>query len=188
MARENGLKVHLAKDDGTVLNLLERDDLQAFDEGGGFDATVRLDQADDDVDALATHEVRVFEHAVGFAHARSGSEIDTKAARLRSVGVRRREVAHEALGWIGRNRRRGHPASTGCRSGSATAMGSVKRNVVPAPSRLSTETWPPCDSTRRRTSARPSPVPPLPGSPVNLPKMVGRRSASMPRPLSWTKN
>jgi hypothetical protein len=75
---------------------------------------VRLDEADDDVDALAAHKVRVFEHAVGFADAGSGSEIDTKAARLRSIGMGWREVAREALSRIGRwNGGRGHPTSTG---------------------------------------------------------------------------
>jgi len=37
--------------------------------------------------------------------------------------------------------------------------GSVKRKVVPSPSRLSTTTWPPCASTMPRTIASPSPTP-----------------------------
>ena len=37
-------------------------------------------EADDDVDALAAHEVRVFEHAVGLADAGSGAEINAEAS------------------------------------------------------------------------------------------------------------
>ncbi len=47
----------------------------------------------------------------------------------------------------------------GWRVPTAVATGRVKLKVAPWPSRLSTETWPPSNSTSRRTRARPRPVP-----------------------------
>ncbi len=45
----------------------------------------------------------------------------------------------------------------GWRVATVVATGRVKVKVAPWPSRLSTETWPPSNSTSRRTSARPRP-------------------------------
>ena len=52
MAREDGVDIHLAQDDGAIGNFLERNDLEVFDQGGSVGAAMGLDQADDDVDAL----------------------------------------------------------------------------------------------------------------------------------------
>src|SRR5690606_30752497 len=43
---------------------------------------------------------------------------------------------------------------------SSVTSGSVKRNVLPCPGALSTQTWPPWASTSRLTIESPSPVPP----------------------------
>ena len=110
MAGENGLDVHFAQGDGAVLDFLERDGVKALDERGSVGAAVGFDEADDDVHALTAHEVGVFEHAVGFADAGGGAEIDAETAWLRSVAMLRGDVGRDGRGD---GRRCSHPTSTG---------------------------------------------------------------------------
>src|SRR3984893_4908237 len=62
-------------------------------------------------------------------------------------------LAHATL-WRGPGKigSRGAAAITGCR-------GIRKRKVLPRPGTLSTQIWPPCNSTKRLESARPRPMP-----------------------------
>ena len=85
MPRDDRVDVHLAQGDGAVLDFLQRDSFKAVNQRRRVGASMRLDQPDDDVDALAPHEVRVLEHAIGLADTRSGAQINTKPARLRRV-------------------------------------------------------------------------------------------------------
>ena len=52
-AREDGVEIHLLEDAALVLDAAARDDLEALEQRLGLGAPVRLDDADDDVDALA---------------------------------------------------------------------------------------------------------------------------------------
>src|ERR671936_312515 len=75
----------------------------------------------------------------------------------------------------------GHHAS--CRTGR------VKRNVLPRPTSLSTQSRPPCSSTSFRESGRPRPVPSarLPSEVCsNSSKIVSNSSAEIPGPVSAT--
>ena len=109
---------------------------------------MRFHQADHHVHALLMlHQVGVVEHVVGLAHAGRRANVDAQLGGFRRL--------------LELDLRHAQPTSTGCCTSCATATGSVKRNVVPWPSRLSTAIWPPSDSTSRRTSARPSPSPVL---------------------------
>src|SRR5579884_3875739 len=164
MPRKDCLDVHLAQSDRAVRDLLERDDFEITDKRRCIFTPMRLNQANDDIHALLPEQVGVFQHAVGLAYSGSGAKID---AQFTFVHLQ--------------------PTSTSCRAGAGVAMGKVKLNVVPCPRRLSTETCPPSVSTRRRTSASPRPVPSL-EVPAKRPKIVGRRSASIPRPESCTTN
>src|SRR5581483_9546779 len=69
--------------------------------------------------------------------------------------------------------------------------GSVKRNVLPTPTVLSTQMRPPCSPTRRFEMARPRPVPPYLrvvelSACRNSSKMYASASCGMPTPVSVT--
>ena len=54
----------------------------------GVGSPVRLDEADDDVHALASKCVRVLEHRVGLADARRGADVDPQSRALLGVDLR----------------------------------------------------------------------------------------------------
>ncbi len=43
---------------------------------------MRLHKADNHIDALLTHDARIVQHVIGFAHARRRADIDTQLGRL----------------------------------------------------------------------------------------------------------
>ena len=51
-ARQNGVDVHLVDGDAVILDPSPRNDFQAFDQRRRVGAAVRLDKADDNIDAL----------------------------------------------------------------------------------------------------------------------------------------
>ena len=59
-----------------------RQALEALEQGLGLGAPVRLDVADDDVDAARLQHARFFQHLVGLADARGGAEEDLELAAL----------------------------------------------------------------------------------------------------------
>src|SRR5262249_53510097 len=72
---------------------------------------------------------------------------------------------------------------------SDSSTGNVKRNVVPSPTRLSTEIRPPCASTNPFAIANPIPVPgtrPVFSARKNLSKRWGTSLGGMPGPVSRT--
>ena len=58
-----------------------RQDLEALEQRAGLGAAVRLDEADDDVDALGLEAARARQHRVGLADARRGAEEHLQPAR-----------------------------------------------------------------------------------------------------------
>ena len=173
MTREDRVDVHLFQFNAAVGNDAQRNNFQVADLVCGFLTAVRLNEADHDVDALFALEMGIAEHVVGFADAGSGAEIDARWAG-----------SCWRSSWISAM---ASPPRRDAGMAAATATGKVNRNVVPWPRRLSTAIWPPRVSTSRRTSARPIPVP-LSEKGLKRSKMLARRSASMPRPLSRTVN
>src|SRR5262249_4042557 len=84
---EDRLGVHLLEAGAAVLDDRARHHLEAVDERDRLFAAVRLEVADDDVDALPLQLARLGEHLVGLADAGGVAEEDLEAAaRARRVG------------------------------------------------------------------------------------------------------
>ena len=84
MAGEDGVHVHLFQVDAAIGNHALGNDFEIADAGLGLLAPVRLDQADDDIDALLVlMQVGVVEHVVGFAHAGRGADVDAQLGGFR---------------------------------------------------------------------------------------------------------
>ena len=79
-ALQDRVEIHLLEDASLVLRAAARDDLQALDERKGLGAPVRLDDADDDVDALAFARTGAEQHLVRLADARRCAEKNLEAA------------------------------------------------------------------------------------------------------------
>ena len=79
-ARQEGVEIHLLQRAPVVLDAPARDDLQAVEQCLGFLAPVRLDHADDDIDAFLHARAGGGEHLVGLADARRRAEEDLQAA------------------------------------------------------------------------------------------------------------
>ena len=65
LAANDRVDVHLLERDAAILDPLARYDFEVADLRLGLGAPVRLDEADDDVDAATAKIVRFVEHAVG---------------------------------------------------------------------------------------------------------------------------
>ena len=95
-------------------NCAARDELQALGHGDGLLAAVRLEVADDDVDALPLQFLRLVQHAVGLADAGGVAQVDLEfAARAALIGASGAETGAR------RNLRRRRSAG---RSGCATSQ------------------------------------------------------------------
>ena len=70
VARECSIEVKLPKLCAAILHQPLRKDFQAFQQGFGFRASVRLDVARHDIDAFGVACLRGFQHGVGFADTR----------------------------------------------------------------------------------------------------------------------
>jgi len=81
--------IHFFEGDTAVLDAPARHDFQIADLGLGVRASVGFDEPDHDIDAFATECVRVFQHRIGFAHARCGADVDAKPCL--STGLKLRQ-------------------------------------------------------------------------------------------------
>ena len=72
-ARQRGVQVELPERRPPVLDDLRRQALETFEEGLGLGPAVRLDPADDDVEAMCALFLRGLEHGVGLSHAWGGT-------------------------------------------------------------------------------------------------------------------
>ncbi len=96
-ARQHRVDVHLVELAPPVLDAPARNDLEAGDQRLGLLAAMRLDDADDDVDAFRQPRPRRLQHLVGLADPRCGTEkyLEAAAILLRSglqQGFRRRPL------------------------------------------------------------------------------------------------
>ncbi len=73
-SRQHGVDIHLVELAPLVLDAPPRDDLEAGDQRFGLLAAMRLDDADDDVDAFRQPRPRRLQHLIGLADARRGAE------------------------------------------------------------------------------------------------------------------
>ena len=73
-ALEDRVEIHLGQQMALVLDLLPRDHLEAFEQCLGLPSAMSLDDADDDVDAVAPLGLRRQQHLVGLADPRCGAE------------------------------------------------------------------------------------------------------------------
>ena len=71
---QDRVEIHLGKEVALVFDLLPRDDLEAFEQRLGLAPAMRLDDADDDIDAVAPLGLRGQQHLVGLADPRRGAE------------------------------------------------------------------------------------------------------------------
>ena len=71
---EDRIEIHLGKDVTLVFDLLPRDDLEAFKQCLGLAPAVRLDDADDNIDAFSPLGLSRQQHLIGLADARRGAE------------------------------------------------------------------------------------------------------------------
>ena len=76
MTGENRVDIHLFQVDAAIGNHPEGNDLKIANLLGGLLASVRFHQTDYHIHALLALQQGVVQHVVGFAHARSGAEID----------------------------------------------------------------------------------------------------------------
>ena len=70
MPLERRIQIKIPKLRAAILHHQRRNDFQSFEQGGGFRAAVRLDVADDDINAFGEPIMRRLKHTVGLAHAR----------------------------------------------------------------------------------------------------------------------
>ncbi len=80
LARQDRVEVHLLEDTLAVLDAAAGNDFDPFEQGLGLDAAVGLDDAGDDIDALAPRHPRGGEHLVGLANARRRAQEDLEPA------------------------------------------------------------------------------------------------------------
>jgi hypothetical protein len=89
LAAQDRLEVHLLEHHSAIRLLSPRDDFEIRDAGLGIGAAVALDEADDDVDALAAEGVRILDHRVRLADARRRADIDAQPRALQRLNLRR---------------------------------------------------------------------------------------------------
>ena len=74
--------VHLAQGDAVVSADAWRNDLKIADLCDRLCALMRLDVADDDIDAPFLQPVSLLEHRIGFSHAGAGTEVNLQLPKL----------------------------------------------------------------------------------------------------------
>ena len=82
LARKDRVEIHFFQDHAPVFDLAARHDLQVAELRLGLRASVRLDESDDDVDAIAPKRVCVLDHRVGLADAGRGADVDAEPGAL----------------------------------------------------------------------------------------------------------
>ena len=85
-ALQDRVEIHLGEAVAFVFDLAPRNDLQAVQQGLGLAASVRLDDPDDHIDALAPLGLRRQQHLVGLADARRGAEKDLEPTAALLIG------------------------------------------------------------------------------------------------------
>ena len=73
-ARQRRVEVELGDGAAAIFGHPPRQHLEPFDESARLRPSMRLDQADDDIDALLLEAARALQHRIGLADARRGAE------------------------------------------------------------------------------------------------------------------
>ncbi len=82
LAGEDGIDVHFLELDTAILDDAQRHGLEVADQRLGVRPAVRLDEADDDIEALSLEEVRILQHLIGLANARRGADVHAQPRPL----------------------------------------------------------------------------------------------------------
>ena len=85
-ALQDRVEIHLGQAVALVFDLAPGNDLEAFEQRLGLAPPMRLDDADDDIDALAPLGLRRQQHLVGLADARRGAEENLQPAAAFLLG------------------------------------------------------------------------------------------------------
>ena len=96
-AGQQCIEIHFRQRAPTVFDRTARDDLHAVEQRLGFASPVRLDHANDDIDAFLIARAGGGEHLEGLADARRGAEEDLQAATRRSVARSSNSASGEGL-------------------------------------------------------------------------------------------
>jgi hypothetical protein len=96
--RENGVQVHLLQAMPSILDAPSRNDLQPLEKRLRFGPAMRLDHADDDIDAFSPASLGRRQHLVSLADPRSRADKNLEPAaptpnRFFEQGVRRGTIA-----------------------------------------------------------------------------------------------
>ena len=93
--REHGVDVKLLQREAAVFEFFARQDAHAFEQRGGFGATMRLDDAREHIHAFFDPLARGLQHGVGLAHAGAHAEEDVELA---GFGGGTLDVREEGIG------------------------------------------------------------------------------------------
>ena len=91
-ARENRVEIHLGEEVTLVLDLPAGYGFEADEQRLGLAPSMRLDDADDDVDALAALRLRRHQHLVGLANPRRGADKYLEATAGLAFGRRQQRL------------------------------------------------------------------------------------------------
>src|SRR5208283_1973306 len=92
LALQRRVNVEFLQIPSAIVDLFARNLFQAFEQGGGFRAAVRLHQADDDVDSLGLDPLRAQKHGEGLADTGGGAEKDLQPATSLAPGESQQRV------------------------------------------------------------------------------------------------
>src|SRR5437016_3694239 len=85
-ALEDSVEIHFGQQVTLVLDLLPRDDFEAFEQGLGLAPAMGLDHADDDINPITPSGLSRQQHLVGLADAGCGAEKDLQAPAALLLG------------------------------------------------------------------------------------------------------
>ena len=91
-AFQRGVEVEFLDLAPCIVDDAARQDFEAAQSAPRVGAPVRLDEADDDIDAFLPQQLRARQHGVGLADAGRGAEEDEQASALASLGQREQRV------------------------------------------------------------------------------------------------
>ena len=100
-AGEHGVEIELVEILAAIGDGLARQNLEAGHQPFGLGAPMRLDQADNDIDALARTYRRLLQHGVGLAHPGRGTEENLQPAPHPAVGFGEERVRRWAVRLCG---------------------------------------------------------------------------------------
>ena len=98
LARQRRVQIKFLEGAAVVFDPASRQNFEPFDERARFGAAMRLDEPDDDIDALTLEAPRVLQHGVGLADAGRGAEKNLQPASFLPMERRQKRVRIRACG------------------------------------------------------------------------------------------